>query len=175
MLFLIWAVPLLFVVYIHGSRKRRRILKGFASVRGLSAIAPQTGSRRRRIKAALILGALFFMAIALCGPQYGYKWKEIERKGVDIVIAVDCSRSMLATDIRPTRLDRAKREVFDLLGMLKGDRIGLVAFAGTAFLQCPLTLDYEAFSLFMNVLSPDFLPVGGTDIPGAVLTSDYRW
>jgi len=171
MLFLIWAVPLLLVVFVFGSRKRLKILNGFASARGLSAIAPQIHIRRRWVKAVLILSAMFFMAIALSGPRYGYKWQEIERKGIDIIIAIDCSRSMLATDIKPTRLDRAKREVFDLLGMLKGDRVGLVAFAGSAFLQCPLTLDYEAFHLFLNVLSPDFLPVGGTDIPGAVLTA----
>lgn len=172
MLFLIWAVPLLLVVFILGIKKRSKILTGFASARGLAAIAPpQMYTRRRWIKAALILPALFFMAVALSGPQYGYRWQEIERKGIDIIIALDCSRSMLATDIKPSRLDRAKREVFDLLGMLKGDRVGLVAFAGTAFLQCPLTIDYEAFDLFLNVLSPEFLPVGGTDIPGAVITA----
>lgn len=172
MLFLIWTVPLLLLVFILGIKKRSKILTGFASARGLAAIAPrQMYSRRRWIKTALILLALFFMAVALSGPQYGYRWQEIERKGIDIIIALDCSRSMLATDIKPSRLDRAKREVFDLLGMLKGDRVGLVAFAGTAFLQCPLTIDYEAFYLFLNVLSPDFLPVGGTDIPGAVITA----
>jgi Ca-activated chloride channel family protein len=172
MLFLIWTVPLLLLVFILGIKKRTKILTGFASARGLAAIAPrQMYTRRRWIKTALILPALFFMAVALSGPQYGYRWQEIERKGIDIIIALDCSRSMLATDIKPSRLDRAKREVFDLLGMLKGDRVGLVAFAGTAFLQCPLTIDYEAFYLFLNVLSPEFLPVGGTDIPGAVITA----
>jgi Ca-activated chloride channel family protein len=90
---------------------------------------------------------------------------------VDIIIALDCSRSMTAADIQPDRLERAKREVFDLLAMLKGDRVGLVAFAGTAFLQCPLTLDYDAFNLFLNALSPEYLPVGGTDITGALETA----
>ncbi len=117
------------------------------------------------------LCTLFFLVLALSGPQYGYKWQEIERKGIDIIVALDCSRSMLATDISPTRLDRAKREVYDLLTMLQGDRIGLVAFSGTAFLQCPLTLDYNAFHLFLKTLTPDFLPVGGTDIFGAVSVS----
>jgi len=171
MLFLIWTVPVLLIVFIYGIKKRSKILSGFAAAKGLAAIAPQACTRRRWIKAILILGALFFMAIALAGPQYGYKWKETERKGIDIIIALDCSQSMLAVDVQPTRLDRAKREVFDLLNMLEGDRVGLVAFAGTAFLQCPLTLDYEAFQLFLNVLSPDFLPVGGTDIPAALETA----
>ena len=171
MLFLIWAVPLLFLMFFYGMKKRGRILSRFASPKGLKAIVPGGTSHRRWIKAGLILSALLFISLALSGPQYGYRWQEIERKGIDIIIALDCSRSMLATDIKPTRLDRAKREVYDLLTMLKGDRVGLVAFAGTAFLQCPLTLDYSAFNIFLNTLSPGYLPVGGTDITGAVLTS----
>jgi Ca-activated chloride channel family protein len=168
MLFFIWAVPTLFLFYFYGMKKRRRILSRFSSTRGLEAIAPDADSVRRWIKTGLMLWGLLFVAIAISGPQYGFKWQEIEQKGVDIIIALDCSRSMMATDIQPTRLDRAKREVYDLLGMLEGDRIGLVAFAGTAFLQCPLTLDYGAFHLFLGALSPDFLPVGGTDIAGAL-------
>ena len=117
------------------------------------------------------MGTVLFTAVALAGPKYGYRWQEIRQQGVDIIIALDCSRSMTAADIQPTRLERAKREVFDLLAMLQGDRVGLVAFAGTAFLQCPLTLDYDAFNLFLNSLSPDYLPVGGTDITGALATA----
>ncbi|MCP4112154.1 MAG: VWA domain-containing protein [Desulfobacteraceae bacterium] len=152
-------------------KKRRNILSRFASVKGLQTIAPGIFSNRRWVKAGLILCVLLFLALALSGPQYGYNWQEVERKGIDIIIALDCSKSMLAADIKPTRLDRAKREVYDLLTMLQGDRIGLVAFAGTAFLQCPLTMDYEAFNIFLNTLTPDFLPVGGTDITGAVSES----
>ena len=171
MLFLIWAIPVLFMVFLYGVKKHRRILSRFSSPRGLKAIVPDMSKDRLWIRAGLILSAVLFVTLALTGPQYGYKWQEIERKGIDIVIALDCSRSMLAQDIKPTRLDRAKREIFDLLTLLKGDRVGLVAFAGTAFLQCPLTLDYDALHLFLNALSPDFLPLGGTDINGAVLTA----
>lgn len=168
MLFLIWSVPLLFLVIYYGMRKRRKILNGFSTPKALKIISPENTGRRRWGKSTLVLLSVFFISVALSGPKYGFKWQEIEQKGIDIIIALDCSRSMTAADIKPTRLDRAKREVFDLLGMLKGDRVGLVAFAGTAFLQCPLTLDYETFNLFLNTLSPDYLPVGGTDITGAV-------
>ncbi len=171
MLFLIWAIPVFFLVVVYGMKTRKNILSRFASPKGLGAIAPGADSGRRWIKAGLVLCSILFICLALSGPQYGYKWQTIEQKGVDIIIAVDLSRSMLATDIQPTRLDRAKREIYDLLGMLKGDRMGLVAFAGTAFLQCPLTLDYEAFHIFMNSLTPDFMPIGGTDISGAVTAS----
>lgn len=169
--FLIWALPVLFLICFSGTRKRQNILLRFSSLKGLKSIVPESSSTRRWIKAGLILLAILFTIVALSGPQYGYKWQKIERKGIDIIIALDCSKSMLAKDIKPDRLERAKREVYDLLSMLHGDRVALVAFAGTSFLQCPLTLDYAVFNLFLDVLSPDFLPVGGTDIYGAVITS----
>lgn len=168
MLFLIWAVPLLLLVFWYGMKRRKAILDRFASLPAQRFIAPETGASRRWLKAGLILGVLAFTAVALAGPQYGFRWEEVEQRGIDIIVALDCSKSMLAEDIRPNRLDRAKREIYDLLAMLEGDRIGLVAFAGTAFLQCPLTLDYEAFHLFLKTLTPDYLPVGGTDLNAAV-------
>jgi Ca-activated chloride channel family protein len=171
MLFLIWVVPVLFLVIVYGTRRRRDIMQRFSSAHGLAVIAPDSVGSRRWIKGSLLMGTVLLTTLALAGPKYGYRWQEIRQQGVDIIIALDCSRSMTATDIQPTRLERAKREVFDLLAMLKGDRVGLVAFAGTAFLQCPLTLDYDAFNLFLNSLSPDYLPVGGTDITGALATA----
>ena len=170
-LFFLWVVPALWLLYFYGTQKRLKILNSFASARGLRAIVPATGRGRRQVKAGLVLLTVLFAVLALAGPKYGYRWKEIEQKGIDIIVALDCSKSMLATDIEPSRLDRAKREVYDLLTMLQGDRVGLVAFAGTAFLQCPLTIDYDAFHLFLNALTPDFLPVGGTDLQAAVLTA----
>jgi Ca-activated chloride channel family protein len=171
MLFLIWTLPVLFLVFLYGMKRRKKILARFASVKGLETIAAEARGNRRWLKAVLFLCAMGFMALSLSGPRYGYRWQEVERKGVDIIIALDCSKSMLAQDIKPTRLDRAKRKIYDLLTLLQGDRVGLVAFAGTAFLQCPLTLDYEAFYIFLSSLTPDFLPIGGTDISGAVSTA----
>jgi Ca-activated chloride channel family protein len=171
MFFLVWLLPVLALAYMYGGRRRRAILNAFASVRAMTSLAPSGLVGRRRLRAALVLAAALLLVTALAGPQYGFQWQQIERRGVDIIIALDCSRSMLAGDIQPTRLDRAKREIFDLLGMLQGDRIGLVAFSGTAFLQCPLTLDYQAFNLFLDVLTPDYLPVGGTDLAAAVETA----
>jgi Ca-activated chloride channel family protein len=92
----------------------------------------------------------------------------VERRGIDIVVAVDTSRSMLADDIKPNRLEAAKREIKDLIDIIDGDRVGLVAFAGTAFLQCPLTLDYGAFSLFLDDLDTRLIPVGGTSFGEAI-------
>ncbi len=168
MLFLIWVAPLILLLFLYGQRRRLKVLKKYAASVSLSIITPNISHKRRWTKNVLLIVASIFVAIALSGPQYGFHWQEMEQKGIDIFIALDCSKSMLASDIKPDRLERAKREVFDLLSMLRGDRAGLVAFAGAAFVQCPLTLDYQAFNLFMGVLNTDYLPVGGTDIAGAI-------
>jgi Ca-activated chloride channel family protein len=174
MLYLIWLVPLAAALFWYGHRRRRRILKRYAQPPGLAALLPHN-MPRRGVRAVLMLAILLLLAVALSGPQYGYRWQEVERRGVDLIIALDCSRSMQAEDIKPSRLDRAKREIVDLLGMLAGDRVGLVAFAGTAFLQCPLTVDYEAFHLFLKHLGPDFLPVGGTDLTAALTVASQSF
>jgi len=171
LLFLIWVVPLLALAFWYGGRKRRQVLERFAHSRSLAALVPAATPGRRSARAAFILAGVLLLVPALAGPQYGFHWQQIEREGVDIVIALDCSRSMLSQDIAPTRLDRAKREIIDLLHMLEGDRVALVAFSGTAFLQCPLTLDYQSFDLFLNVLAPDYLPVGGTNLSAALDTA----
>jgi len=171
MLYLIWLVPVVVALFVWGAVRRRRILSTFASVRSQDSILPEQTTSRRRVKAALMVLSVLFLILALAGPRYGYVWQEVERKGVDIIVALDCSKSMLAEDVKPSRLERAKREIIDLLGMLEGDRIGLVAFAGEAFLQCPLTLDYGSFNIFLEALSPDYLPVGGTDLDGALTAS----
>jgi Ca-activated chloride channel family protein len=171
MLFLIWVLPALLLAYLYGWRKRRSILNAFAAARTLAGIIPAGMAARRRWGAVLVLLASLLVVAAMAGPQYGFQWQKIERRGVDIIIALDCSRSMLATDIQPNRLDRAKREIYDLLNMLEGDRVGLAAFSGSAFLQCPLTIDYQAFYLFLEVLTPDYLPVGGTDLSAALRTA----
>ncbi len=171
MLFLFWLIPLMLLAYLYGWRRRNRILNGFVERRALKLLVPTGMPTRRRLQAGLILMGALFLVVAMAGPQYGFQWQTVERRGVDLIVALDCSRSMLAQDIQPTRLDRAKREIIDLLNMLRGDRVGLVAFSGTAFLQCPLTVDYTAFDLFLNVLTPDYLPVGGSDMSAAVQTA----
>lgn len=171
MLFLIWTVPVLFLFFLYGMRKRNNILNRFGRPRGLNAIASEGDETRRWLKNSLLLVVILFSVIAVAGPRYGYRWEKVEQRGVDIILALDCSRSMLAADIQPSRLDRAKREIVDLIQLLEGDRAGLVAFSGTAFLQCPLTLDYSGFHIFLDSLSPDYLPVGGTNITAAIKTA----
>jgi Ca-activated chloride channel family protein len=112
---------------------------------------------------AIALGML-----ALARPQWGFHWEEVKRRGLDIIVVLDTSKSMLAEDIKPNRLQQAKWGIRDLVYKLKGDRIGLVTFAGSSFLQCPLTIDYAAFLMTLDDVYPGIIPRGGTDIGNAI-------
>lgn len=171
MLHLIWLVLLLMVVAFYGIRKRHRMVTAFVNLSLIPVMIPGYSSGRRWAKALILVTVLLLSVLSLAGPEVGFRWETVEQKGVDIMIALDCSRSMLATDIKPSRLEQAKREIIDLLNMMQSDRAGLVAFAGSAVLQCPLTLDHAAFHIFLQALSPDYLPRGGTDISGAIQTA----
>ncbi|MBI2095060.1 MAG: VWA domain-containing protein [Candidatus Omnitrophica bacterium] len=127
--------------------------------------------RLRLVKRALFLSALFFIVLALAQPHFRTKETLVERKGVDVMIAVDVSNSMLGRDISPNRLEKSKLELAGLIDRLRGDRIGIVAFAGDAVIQCPLTLDKNAAKLFLSTISPSLIPAQGTAIAKAIDTS----
>src|SRR5205085_6770051 len=115
--------------------------------------------------------AIFFLMLALARPQWGFVWEEANQRGRDILVAIDTSRSMLAEDMAPNRLTRAKLAALDLLRLAKNDRLGLIAFAGSAFLQCPLTLDDEAFRQNVESLDTTIIPQGGTALTEAIETA----
>ena len=123
---------------------------------------------RRKIKNILLIASLFFIILALSRPQFGTRLVEINQSGADIVIAVDVSSSMLAGDIRPNRLERAKTALAALAQPLGGNRVGVIAFAGTAFWQCPLTLDISGVSLFLDILDANLIPLPGTSLGSAI-------
>ena len=123
---------------------------------------------RRNIRRTLFALAIVLLAIALAGPRAGYRWEEFKRRGNDIIFAVDTSRSMSTPDVKPNRLARAKLAIDDFVARLNGDAVGLVAFAGSAFLQCPITLDYGAFHESLAALDTHIIPRGGTNITGAI-------
>jgi Ca-activated chloride channel family protein len=164
-------VPLLAVFLVRAARRRQRALGEFIAAALLPAVVPEVDPRRRLIRAGMILAAVFFLALALAGPKWGFRWQEVRRQGVDLVVAIDTSRSMLATDLKPNRLARAKLAVRDLVARLQGDRVALVAFAGTAFLQCPLTLDYGAFIESLASVDVGLIPKGGTALAPAIETA----
>ncbi|MGP0564978.1 MULTISPECIES: vWA domain-containing protein [unclassified Nitrospina] len=153
-----------------GNRKREQAAR-FASSSLLGRLVPPRVREKQRKKTTLMVLAIFFFILALAQPRWGYEWEDLKQEGVDIIVAVDVSQSMLASDIQPNRLERAKHEVADLIHLLEGDRIGLVAFAGSSILQCPLTLDYNAARMFLNVLGTDLIPTQGTAIGHAIRTA----
>ncbi|MFN8543574.1 MAG: VWA domain-containing protein [Candidatus Binatia bacterium] len=161
-------VPLLGLFLAWARRRRARALATFVEVGLLPAVAPDLDPRRRTIRSALLAGAVLALATALGGPMWGFHWEEVKREGIDLVIAIDTSRSMLATDVKPTRLARAKLAIEDLLGQLQGDRVALVAFAGSAFVQCPLTLDHGAFVQSLAAIDVGIIPRGGTSLTAAI-------
>jgi Ca-activated chloride channel family protein len=161
-------VPALVAFLLWAGRRRRAALAAFVAAELLPAVAPDLDLRRRRLRAGALAGATLALAVALAGPMWGFRWQEVHREGVDLVVALDTSRSMLATDVKPNRLARAKLAVQDLLAQLGGDRIALVAFAGSAFVQCPLTLDHGAFMQSLEALEVGIIPRGGTSLTAAV-------
>jgi len=154
--------------YIWVMKRRGSLMERFAEKNMIEGIAPSFSAGRKIWKMALSGTALLLCIFALARPQWGFEWQEIKRTGLDILIGIDVSKSMLARDMRPTRLERAKYAVKDLIRKLSGDRIGLIAFAGTSFLQCPLTIDYNGFLLTLDDLSAATIPRSGTSISSAI-------
>lgn len=146
-------------------------MESFAARDLLVHLTPSMGRKRQNIKTLLILISVSAIALSLMRPQWGFEWKEVTRSGLDILIAIDTSKSMLAEDVKPNRLERSKLAVKDLIQKLHGDRIGLIAFAGSAFLQCPLTVDYSGFMLSLDDLNVNTLPKGGTSLSNAIKTA----
>lgn len=173
MFWLILSVPLLFVLGWRSQKNASRQREAFADLHLYRQLNENFAGLCAKRKRALwqIVAAALCLVFVLLRPQWGFTWKESAKRGVDIIVAVDTSESMLADDVKPNRLIRAQRKIIDLLAHLKGDRAGLVAFAGTAFLEVPLTLDYGIFRLFMSSLTPDLMPVKGTNVENAIVES----
>lgn len=161
-------IPVLFIFYAVSFRQKARALARFGSPALLAKMAISSSSRRQRLKAGLILTGLALCIVALARPQLGTKVEVVKRQGIDLVIVLDISSSMLAEDVKPNRLERAKHAIRSLIDKLQGDRVGLVVFAGTAFLQCPLTSDYGAVSLFLDGVDTETISEQGTALGDAL-------
>ena len=161
-------VPLLALFLWHAVRRRRRAVARFGNTVLMERLSKSINHRARAAKAVLLLITTAMLVTALARPQFGTRVETVRRAGQDIVVALDVSASMLAEDVVPNRLERAKHAVRSLIDMLEGDRIGLVAFAGQAFVQSPLTVDYGAATMFLNAMDPDLIPVPGTDLGAAM-------
>jgi Ca-activated chloride channel family protein len=163
--------PLLVVFFWWSARERQRLMTQFIQARLLPGLIAGVSTTRQKIRAAGMIAAVFCLILALARPQWGFDWQEVTQRGLDVVVAIDTSKSMLAEDIAPNRLARAKLATLDLMQQAKSDRLGLVAFAGSAFLQCPLTIDDSAFRQSVEALDVNIIPQGGTAIADAIETA----
>src|SRR6266536_1225626 len=161
-------IPLLIALFIRSEQRGLKRLQEFVSARLLPQLAGTVNRPRRILRLALQLLGLALAIVSLAQPRWGYTFEDVKRKGLDLLIAVDTSRSMLSNDVQPNRLDRVKLAVQDLINGLQGDRVGLIAFAGRAFLQAPLTIDYDAVVEAINDLDTKTIPEGGTNISSAI-------
>jgi Ca-activated chloride channel homolog len=165
------AFPVLIAIFFANEQRRKQLLTKLVAARLLPRLAGSVSVAKRRARFLLVLLGLAAAIVALAQPRYGFDWEQTKRKGRDVLIAVDTSRSMLANDLAPNRLTRAKLAAQDLIGELQGDRVGVVAFAGTAFLQAPLTVDYGAVLNALNELDTEIIPQGGTNIAEMIRTA----
>ena len=167
----LWGVPVLTIFFIWTTKYKKSLLRRFGNLDIIEKLMRNYSSGRRNLKIILLMVSYIFFCFALANPQIGTKLEEVTRAGVDIIVALDVSQSMLAEDIKPNRLEKAKHEVSELIDLLQGDRIGLVAFAGIPHVQCPLTLDYSAAKLFLTIIDTDIIPQPGTAIGAAIKTA----
>jgi Ca-activated chloride channel homolog len=168
---LLWLLPALLVLYIYAFARKRQALVEFLDVVLTPRLVPTLSHARQWCKALCLIGAVGCLVLALMQPQWGQEWQEVQRQGRDLMIVLDVSRSMLAEDVVPNRLARAKSDIKDLVQVLQkegGHRLGLVVFAGQASLQCPLTLDYGFFLQQLNQVGPHTVTRGGTLIGDAI-------
>ena len=161
-------LPLLVALYWYAAHRSRALLDRFGEHDLVRKLRPAVSITAQRWKAALVVAAVALLAFALARPQFGTRVETVRRQGQDVIVALDVSRSMYAEDIAPNRLERAKIEVGRIIQRLDGDRIGLVAFAGDAFVQSPLTADYGAAMMFLNAMDPESMSTQGTDLARAI-------
>ena len=164
--------PIFAAFFARNERRREKLVRKLVAARLQDRLAGNVSVAKRRVRFLLLLLGLAGVILSLAQPRYGYTWQESKRRGRDVLLAIDVSRSMLATDLAPNRLARAKLTAQDLIRQLEGDRVGLVAFAGSAFLQAPLTADYGAVLNSLTELDPDIIPVGGSNMAEAIKTAE---
>ncbi len=167
-LWLLWLIPVMLMIFMIMRYQRKKILSRFGEAELVETLIPLVSAQRPVFKFLLLLIAIVFIIFTLAGPRFGSRLEEVKREGVEIIIALDVSNSMLAEDIRPNRLELSKMAISRLISNLRNDRIGLIVFAGDAYIQVPLTSDYSVTRMILENISTDIVPVQGTAIGRAI-------
>lgn len=161
-------IPLLVIIYAMMFSWKKKALKNFGAIDLVNKLMPEVSFVKPLLKFIVMLFTILFLVIGLANPQIGSKMEEVKREGVDLMIALDLSNSMLAEDLVPNRLEKAKNAISQLIDELHGDRIGVIVFAGDAYVQLPLTTDYAAAKLFLSTINTELIPTQGTAIGAAI-------
>jgi Ca-activated chloride channel family protein len=180
LLYLLVVIPVIILFYWLSNKRKKALLKEFGEMSIIQELMPERSKSRPVLKLVILLTALAFFILGMAGPEFGSKLQEKKRRGVEIIIALDVSNSMLAEDIQPSRLERAKQAISKLVDQMQNDRIGLIVFAGKAYTQLPITNDYVSAKMFLSTTSTNSVPVQGTAIGEAInlasrsFTPDYK-
>jgi len=167
-LYLLFLLPAFFALFLYALYIKKRNLKRFGEMKIISALMPDASPRKQYLKFGLLFAALALFIFVVAGPQFGSKLETSKKQGIEVMVCLDVSNSMLSTDVSPTRLDKAKIILSNLIDNLKNDKIGLIVFAGDAFIQLPITADYVSAKMFLSSINPAMVPVQGTAIGAAI-------
>ncbi len=170
-LWLLLLVPVIVAAYVYITRRKRKQLQAFGDAELLQELMPNASRVRPNVRLGLELSAMILLIIALAQPQYGTKEETIKREGIEVMMALDISNSMLAEDVAPNRLERAKQLLSKLVDQMSDDKVGLVVFAGEAFVQLPITADYVSAKMFLQNIQPDLIKTQGTALGAAINTA----
>jgi len=173
---LLWLLPIVIPASIAFFwwtwQTKKRLIGQFVQSRLLANLTVGVSATRQKVRIGLLIASVALLIVVLARPQLGYDWEEAKQRGLDVVVAIDTSKSMLAEDVAPNRLTRAKLAALDLKRLAKTDRVGLIAFAGTAFLQCPLSFEDDAFRQSVEALDVNIIPQGGTALAEAIQAAE---
>jgi len=165
---LLLIIPIIILLFYLSAKRRKKVFSEFSSPELQKKLIMNLSQVSRTLKSILWIAILLLLIIAAARPQWGKKLQILEEKGLDIVVAIDVSTSMLAEDLAPNRIQRARNSFMTFLDMLTGDRVGLIIFSGDAFVQCPITSDYSALKMFASLVDVGIVPEDGTDIAKAI-------
>lgn len=167
-LYLLLVIPLILGLYWYSVRLQKNNIKLFGNFESVLGLIPGISFKRGWIKIIVVSIAFLFLILGIAGPQFGAKLTDVKRKGIELIIALDVSNSMLAEDIQPNRIERAKQSISQLVDRLSNDRIGLIVFSGDAYVQLPVTNDYASAKMFLSSINPNMVPKPGTAIGSAI-------
>ena len=167
-LYLLFLLPVFFALFLYAMYIKKRNLKRFGERKIIDVLMPDVSLTKQYLKFGLLFTALALFILVIAGPQFGSKIETVKKRGIEVMICMDVSNSMLSTDISPSRLERSKQILSRLIDNLRNDKIGLIVFAGDAFIQMPITSDYISAKMFLSSINSAMVPVQGTAIGAAI-------